>query len=165
MSMGGHQSARSLKEEWLTPPEIIRALGPFDLDPCAPVDRPWDTAAEHYTIHDDGLKRPWHGRVWLNPPYNTKAGNWLSRLADHGDGIALIFARTETSWFVSEVWQKASALLFIEGRLHFHHVDGTRARANAGAPSVLVAYGATAGKIIRTGLIRGHYVPLWGEIE
>ncbi len=24
------------KEEWLTPPEIIQALGTFDLDPCAP---------------------------------------------------------------------------------------------------------------------------------
>ena len=35
-------------DEWLTPPEIIRALGPFDLDPCAPVNRPWDTANDHY---------------------------------------------------------------------------------------------------------------------
>lgn len=144
MSIGGHHSPRSLKEEWLTPPEIVRALGPFDLDPCAPVVRPWDTAAHHYTIEDDGLKQPWHGSVWLNPPYNSKAGNWLSRLADHGNGIALIFARTETSWFFSEVWRKADALLFIEGRLHFHHVDGTRAKANSGAPSVLVAYGLAA---------------------
>lgn len=41
MSMGGHQSAAMLKDEWLTPPHILRALGPFDLDTCAPVNRPW----------------------------------------------------------------------------------------------------------------------------
>lgn len=23
-------------DEWLTPPEIVEALGPFDLDPCSP---------------------------------------------------------------------------------------------------------------------------------
>lgn len=165
MSMGGHQSARSMKEEWLTPPELLAKLGPFDLDPCAPAVRPWAMAAEHYTILEDGLKRPWRGRVWLNPPYNSKAALWLARLADHGDGIALIFARTETSWFFSEVWRKADALLFLEGRLHFHHVDGTRARANSGAPSVLVAYGLEAARVIRDRGIAGQYVALNGEVE
>ena len=139
--MGGHQSAAMLKDEWLTPPHIIERLGPFDLDPCAPVVRPWPTAARHFTMHDDGLKQPWHGRVWLNPPYGRETGTWLARLAAHGHGVALIFARTETEMFFGEVWEKASALLFIRGRLHFHHVDGTRAAANAGAPSVLIAYG------------------------
>ena len=55
-------------DEWLTPPDIIRALGPFDLDPCSPGVRPWDMATKHYTVADDGLYRPWVGRVWLNPP-------------------------------------------------------------------------------------------------
>lgn len=43
--------------------------------------------------------------------------------------------------FFDHVWDRADAVLFLRGRLHFHHVDGTRATANAGAPSVLVAYG------------------------
>jgi len=34
--IGSHQSARMMKSEWLTPPEIIQALGPFNLDPRAP---------------------------------------------------------------------------------------------------------------------------------
>ena len=57
------------REEWLTPPEIIKALGDFDLDPCAPTPetRPWETAKEHFCIHDNGLTKPWTGkRVWLN---------------------------------------------------------------------------------------------------
>lgn len=56
-------------DEWLTPPELVRSLGQFDLDPCAPVDRPWDTAGHHYTKLDAGLESFWYGRVWLNPPY------------------------------------------------------------------------------------------------
>ncbi len=139
--MGGHHSARMKNNEWLTPPEILGKLGAFDLDPCAPVHRPWPTARVHLTQEDDGLARPWTGRVWLNPPYGLEAARWLEKLADHGNGIALIFARTETEMFFSTVWDRADAVLFIHGRLHFYNTAGERAAANAGAPSVLVAYG------------------------
>lgn len=141
MSIGGHQSATMGKDEWLTPPHVLAALGEFDLDPCAPISRPWDTAKEHYTAMDNGLAKPWLGRVWCNPPYGLEAEKWLDRLAQHGNGIALIFARTETRMFFDHVWRRADAVCFIEGRLHFHHVDGSRAKANSGAPSCLVAYG------------------------
>lgn len=46
-------------DEWLTPPELIRSLGGFDLDVCSPVDRPWATAAHHYTKLEDGLNSFW----------------------------------------------------------------------------------------------------------
>ena len=35
--IGGHQSANMRTEEWLTPPEILKPLGEFDLDPCSPI--------------------------------------------------------------------------------------------------------------------------------
>lgn len=140
--IGGHQRAyRGRTDEWLTPPALIQCLGPFDLDPCSPINRPWDTASRHFTINEDGLSQPWEGRVWLNPPYGPNLGLWLARMHSHGEGIALIFARTETKDFQRFVFQGASGLLFLSGRLHFHHVDGSRAKANAGGPSVLVAYG------------------------
>jgi hypothetical protein len=159
--MGSHQSARMDKDEWLTPPEIIKALGPFDLDPCAPEVRPWDMATHHFTVRDLGLIKPWAGRVWLNPPYGTQTGLWLQRLAEHGNGIALTFARTETEMFFSQVWHKADALLFIEGRLYFYHVDGTRAAANSGAPSVLIAYGKENTDKLKTSGLRGAYLDGW----
>lgn len=66
MGLSGHQSARMKNDEWLTPPEIVSALGPFDLDPCSPVERPWPTAAQHFTVRDEGdhraddiVKREW----------------------------------------------------------------------------------------------------------
>ena len=152
--VGTHQSAAMKNDEWLTPPHVLRALGPFDLDPCAPIVRPWPTAAHHYTAADNGLSKPWTGRVWLNPPYGQETARWMERLAEHGNGIALIFARTETGIFFPWVWDRANAWLFLKGRLHFHFVDGTRATANSGAPSVLVAYGAAnAEALARSGLV------------
>lgn len=141
MSMSSHQSARMKNDEWLTPPEILRALGKFDLDPCAPVVRPWNTAATHYTKMDDGLNKAWMGRVWCNPPFGREAVKWMRKMRDHGDGIALLPARTETAMFYETVWEMADGILFIKGRPHFHHVDGTRASFNSGAPIVLIAYG------------------------
>lgn len=161
MGIGNHQSARMDKDEWLTPPEILKALGEFDLDPCAPIVRPWDMAKQHYTIDDLGLTRPWFGRVWCNPPYGSQTGIWLQRLADHGNGIALIFARTETEMFFSQVWKRADALLFIEGRLYFHHVDGRRAGTNSGAPSVLIAYGKENCLCLQEANIPGVYIEAW----
>ena len=158
--IAGIHSGAALKEEWLTPRYIQEPLGIFDLDPCAAINQPWRTAQVHLTINHDGLSKPWHGRVWLNPPYGRKTGEWLARLADHGNGIALIFARTETEMFFEHVWNKADALLFIEGRIHFCHANGTPARANAGGPSVLVAYGLTNVGILRNCSIKGKFIRL-----
>lgn len=158
--IGSHQSAAMKNDEWLTPPSLIKNICEFDLDPCAPVKRPWATAKKHYTIEDDGLAKDWIGRVWCNPPYGKHTGIWLRKLAEHGNGIALIFARTETEMFFSEVWNKASAVLFLEGRLHFHYVDGSRAKANSGAPSVLVAYGDQCADILRNCNIKGKFLML-----
>lgn len=160
-SMGSHQSARAITTTWLTPPEIVEALGPFDLDPCAaPSPRPWPTARKHIELPEDGLAGQWDGHVWLNPPYSKEAWVWLSKLADHGDGIALVFARTETAGFVAQVWEKATAVRFLHGRLHFHYADGKRASANSGAPSVLVAYGETAAQKLGRSTIPGTFIRL-----
>lgn len=154
--MGSHQSASMVKDEWLTPPELITKLGQFDLDPCSPINRPWDTALNHFNIEDNGLNKDWFGRVWLNPPYGNQTDIWLNKLSEHGNGIALIFARTETDTFFKQVWEKANAVLFIKGRLYFHHVSGERAKSNAGAPSCLIAYGgANVSTLFECG-IQGH---------
>ena len=82
----GNEATVSATDVWLTPPHIFEALGPFDLDPCASEDRPWDTAKVHYTMKDDGLKQAWSGRVWCNPPYGPKMAPFLEKLATHPGG-------------------------------------------------------------------------------
>lgn len=161
--MSSHESAvKGETDDWLTPKEIIDALGPFDLDPCAATARPWPTAAEHYTIADDGLAREWSGLIWCNPPYSN-VRLWLERMANHGDGVALIFARTETALFHEFVWSRCSALLFPRGRLYFRRGDGRRADHSrgsgaAGAPSVFVGYGPVAADRLRRAPIAGAFV-------
>lgn len=147
------------KDEWLTPPEITNALGPFDLDPCSPIERPWYTAENYYTILDDGLTKEWKGKVWCNPPYGKEAVKWMEKCVDHGNCIALTFARTETKMFFNCIWSKADAILFIKGRLRFHHVTGERADS-AGAPSVLIAYGKENAEILKNCNIEGKFLYL-----
>jgi hypothetical protein len=160
--MGGHQSHKMLKDEWITPKHIIDAFGVgyFDLDPCAAVRQPWSCARKAFTVEQDGLAHNWWDNVWLNPPYGDNTGMWLSRLVEHGSGVALIFARTETADWFKYIWSKASAVLFIEGRLYFHHVDGTRAAHNAGAPSALIAYGQNNAQALLNSGIKGKLVYL-----
>lgn len=177
-AMGAHHSAKSNTEVWLTPPDLLAKFPLFDLDPCAAINQPWATAREHFTIEDDGLVQDWRGkRVWCNPPYSTAAVvKWLKRMGEHENGVALIFARTETATFQRHVWEQCDALLFIEGRLHFHVNEdtwlkrsggedifvarGERAPANSGAPSVLCAYGPENADLLLDSGIPGAFVPL-----
>ncbi len=156
-AMGSHQSNSGGTDEWLTPPWMFEELGPFDLDPCSPINRPWSTAGEHYTLADDGLSKPWHGLVWLNPPY-AQADKWMARLAEHGNGIALLFARTETRLWHEHIWPHTTGALFLRGRLHFYHPDGTEAKANAGAPSALIAYGDRAAAMLNGSDLAGAFI-------
>lgn len=69
------------KDHWLTPPELLTALGGFDLDPCAYHSQPWKTAKTQYALPEhDGLLMPWEGRVWCNPPYGKETKKWIERM-------------------------------------------------------------------------------------
>lgn len=144
MSLTGHERPINLTDDWLTPRYIIEALGEFDLDPCASLgEGQMTTAKRMIRLPEDGLEAAWNGRVWLNPPYSRFAiGRWLQRLADHGDGIALVFARSDSKWFQNHVLRRANAILWMSGRIRFLLPDGQPAPNTAGAPSVLAAYGS-----------------------
>jgi hypothetical protein len=160
--MGSHEpnNHKGQKDEWLTPPHVLNAFPEFDLDPCAPINPPWKTAKKQYTIEDDGLSKSWFGTVWLNPPYGKETVKWLQKLAVHNDGIALIFARTETKTFFPWVWDYADSILFLKGRLTFYHIDGSRGKTNGGAPSVLIAYGKRGTELLKNCGLEGKFLNL-----
>ncbi len=165
MTLGSHQRTVGKSQTHLTPRWLIDRLGQcgFDLDPCAaPLPRPWDCARENWT--EGGLERPWSGRVWLNPPFDRyQVGQWVQRLADHGDGVALLHARTEAAWF-EPVWKRATTILFLADRIKFCREDGTEQRANSGAPVVLAAFVDTNRVLLRAAGIPGWAVEKRTEI-
>ena len=163
--IGSHHSQNALTHDWITPPEILESLGQFDLDPCQSLTQPWPCAEEGYTVEDDGLSRHWSGRVFCNPPYGQHATPFLERMAKHDNGVALIFARTETQMFFSNIWDSASAVLFLKGRLTFYRPDGTKAKGNSGGPSVLVAYGKENVEPLRRCGLPGSLVTRWEEMQ
>ena len=156
--MGSHQSTKMVQDEWLTPIKYIHALGEFDLDPCSPINRPWDTAKEHYNINDDGLFLPWFGRVWMNPPYGMQLQYWLNKLALHGNGIALTFARTDTHAFHNYVFPFADSIFFLKRRIDFLDVHGNPGAASSGAPSVFIAYGEENVEALEHSGFRGKHL-------
>lgn len=79
-------------------------------------------------------------------------------MKSHNNGIALIFARTDTIMFHEDVFS-ADAILFIKGRLSFYDVHGVKG-GTAGAPSCLVAYGQEAVKRLQQSGISGKLVML-----
>jgi len=102
MSLGSHQRSVGLSQNHISPKWLIDRLGPFDLDPCAAEPRPWECARINWTSY--GLDRVWFGLVYVNPPFNRyEVGAWISKLAQHGNGITLLHARTEATWF-EPIW-------------------------------------------------------------
>ena len=101
-------------DEWYTPAEIIQSLGEFDLDPASSEEayRQNRSAKHFYTVEEDGLNKDWHGRVWLNPPYsNPLIQQFLVRMAEHNNGIALVFAKVEAKWFHDIVLRRSSSCM------------------------------------------------------
>lgn len=170
MTLGSHQRTIGASQVHLTPRWIIDALGPFDVDPCAATVRPFDCARVNIVEAVDGLAQPWNGRVWLNPPFaRNKVGSWVDRLTEHGNGIALLHARTETAWF-GRAWAHADAMLFVGRRVIFLKPDGTPQTtkdgkvANSGAPVVLVAFGQANVTALRDAGIHGRLCRNWHEV-
>lgn len=105
-----HGQSQLTKDDYYTPKHVFDALGiRFDLDVCAPPGGvPWVPADRFYSIEDDGLAQPWHGRVWMNPPYSGPS-QWVDRFLAHREGIAYLpFAKS--AWF-DRIWREADAIV------------------------------------------------------
>ena len=133
-------------DEWMTPQAVVarvlRAFPVIDLDPCAERTPTKNVpATRHYTAADDGLSRPWHGRVFANPPY-SRVPAFAEKLGAEAEGIAeaivLVPSRTETRW-----WRAipASVVCFFDGRLRFTQTGDDTPAAPAPFPSAALYVG------------------------
>ena len=144
-----HAGNSSTSMKWQTPAGILEALyeafGIFDVDPCSPSANRASApvkASVHYTEADDGLSLPWHGTVFINPPYGRALRMWVAkaeaevRCGNARTVVALIPARTDTRYWHEHVAGTAT-VFFLRGRLTFGSAD-----AAAPFPSALALWGA-----------------------
>lgn len=125
-----HVTNNSGCNEWYTPERYLdlarEVLGEIDLDPasCAFANETVK-ARLFFSEDDDGLTKPWHGRVWMNPPYSADlvlkfAEKFVGEYNDGNvtEGIVLVNNATETAWFASLV-SAATAVCFPRGRIRY----------------------------------------------
>jgi hypothetical protein len=135
-----HWETSGASDEWYTPPHVFAALGvQFDLDVAAPLRGPVHVPCDTW-IYDHSLVKPWHGFVWMNPPYGGRNSltAWLDKFFEHGSGVALVPDRTSAPWF-QEAWRKADAVLFTR-KLRFLRPDGSEGKSPSNG-SALIAIG------------------------
>lgn len=138
---GEPASHKGKTNTWYTPKEITNSLGSFWLDPCTNSSAPFYHASYNckHDLGEDGLSWEWRNRVWLNPPYGREIEVWLDKLYHHGNGMALVFARTETAWAQKHM-KCCDGFNLLKGRISFVAEDN-RKSTNAATGSMLLAYG------------------------
>lgn len=99
-----------------------------------------------------------------NPPHGNGGFQWsdidpVKRLAEHGNGIALLFNRCDSKMFQDVIFKKATAMKFLRNRIRFFRPDGTRGDS-PGCGSVLIAFGRENAEILRNCSLQGKYVEL-----
>jgi phage N-6-adenine-methyltransferase len=136
--------------EWYTPPAVldrVRAvLGTIDVDLASCAAAQANVQAQtFYTLADDGLRQPWHGTVFCNPPYKMpEIARFIGKLCEELDAqrttaaIVLVNAATETDWFQT-AFARADAVCFPDGRIHF--VSTTRNGNHPFQGQALLYYG------------------------
>lgn len=130
----------SATPEWPTPQDLFDELsfcyGGFTLDPCATSENA--KCARFFTKAEDGLKQPWTGKVFVNPPYGREIGRWVKKAWEeslHGTlVVCLVPARVDTRWWHD--YAKKGHVYFLRGRLKFGGASNS-----APFPSAIVTFG------------------------
>jgi DNA N-6-adenine-methyltransferase (Dam) len=139
----------SESNEWYTPSDLVerirKTLGVISLDPAShPVPQAWIRAEHYFTKADDGLSRPWHGHVFLNPPYGRSASKWAAKLIKEYESkrvkqaILLIGAKQGYVWF-EKIW-RAYPVCSLEKRVRFVNQEGEQ-NGQAKLATTLVYFG------------------------
>lgn len=166
--------------EHYTPEELMllthRVLGHIDLDPASnELANEVVRAKSYFTKHDNGLSKPWFGKVWMNHPFHKgenacKANckkktcinrghcitenipsnyDWTSYLANEYEEGRVDEAICITFSSMSEVWMTEPLLprlqCFPRGRIHYRKPDGT-INKQATKGSVLTYFGKNGDK-------------------
>lgn len=108
--------------EWSTPQDFYDALDSvfrFTLDVCATHGNAKCDA--YFTEAEDGLKQPWVGTCWMNPPYGRVITAWMKKAYESARAgatvVCLVPSRTDTKWW--HAYAMKGVVEFVKGRLKF----------------------------------------------
>ena len=130
-----HVTQNSGEENWYTPAIYVESArvvlgGQIDLDPASTEEANRVVMARvFYTKEDNGLKLPWYGKIWLNPPYTRgQIDSFAEKMRIEvkakrvEQAIVLVNNATETVWF-QKLAAISSAVAFPVKRIKFWSVD------------------------------------------
>lgn len=117
--------------DWYTPAEYIEAarqvMGGIDLDPASSdIAQETVKAGTYFTAETNSLDKPWHGRVWLNPPFSMPLiqqfvdkllAEWTAGRVSQATVITN--NATDTGWFQKLLVESKLACL-TKGRVRFY---------------------------------------------
>ena len=137
--MDVHYSSKT--NEWATPQYLFDELDRdfnFTLDPCATEENA--KCDKYFTIEDDGLIQDWSSEiVFMNPPSGRHIKYWIKKAYEsHLQGatvVCLIPARTDTTYWHDYIFNKATDIRFLRGRVKFGD-----SKNSAPFPSAIVVY-------------------------
>lgn len=169
-----HRAQGTGENEWYTPERYIEmarsVLGGIDLDPASSTKAQEVVGARaFFSRSQDGLRQPWGGRVWLNPPYSQPdIGNFVNKLIDEraadriDAAIMLTHNYTDTAWFHTAA-DIADAICFPRGRIKFVDAEGGTCAPTQG--QAFFYYGEEAGKFAEVFKDIGQiFFPWSGEV-
>lgn len=130
------EDAPPIGDEWGTPPDFVEmvrtVLGGIDLDPASnDAANKIVKATDYFRKENDALIRPWHGRVFLNPPYSRGlidafAEKTVAEFKAGNIAAAVVLTNTSTS---SASWRhladNAECFAFPGRRIQFLANDGS----------------------------------------
>jgi ParB family chromosome partitioning protein len=127
--------------EYYTPPVFVEAarnvLGRIDLDPASCMAANEIVQADYYYSlekEENGLELPWHGSVYLNPPFKT-VRHWVDKLelekskGHITDCVFLCKAALGYKWYEA-LWRKYPTCLVRE-RIQFINGPGQAKQATS----------------------------------
>ena len=147
-------------DSWCTSPEHVELIhrfagGPIALDPCSNPHATTTPLLKFYKEHD-GLSKDWaqelearrlRGLVYVNPPYDTDTLEKVAThcVTQHSKGLeilSLVPCKMDQEWWQSTVFETASAICFVKGRIKFWEEGAPK--AGAPMPCAFVYWGPRA---------------------
>jgi hypothetical protein len=152
-----HVSQATGEDSWYTPPAYTAAardvLGTITLDPASSAKANETVqATRYYTAEEDGLGKPWEGKLWMNPPYHAVERFAAKLIADYQSGavreaLLLVNNATETAWFQATA-RVSTALCLPAGRISFLDAAGEPKKQPLQGQAILY-FGPDVGRFIQ----------------